>query len=134
MGLSVGADNSGPVDRKDDRKLLQAYIGDDLVVGALQECGIHCDHRLHPACRKSGREGHRMLLSNSHIKKPVGIADVKTLQAHTVLHGRRNSHKLGLFRRKAQHGRGKGICIGRLLPRFFRHTGFNIKRRRSVEL
>ena len=35
MGLPVGADNSCPVDRKDDRKLLQAYIGDDLVVGAL---------------------------------------------------------------------------------------------------
>ena len=79
MSLSVASHQSGPVDGKYHRQVLDAHVMQDLVISPLQEGGIDGDHRLQSAGRKSRRKGHRMLLRNSHVKKAVGIGMAEAL-------------------------------------------------------
>ena len=94
MGLSVGAHKAGPVYGKYDRKVLYAYIMQDLVVCPLKEGRIYRNYRSQPACCQSCREGYRMLLRYSDIEKPVMIHIAEPLEPGPVGHGGRNCHHL----------------------------------------
>ena len=72
MGLAVGADEAGAVDRKAHRQLLDRDVVHDLVVGALQEGRVDRRERLHALGGEAGGEGHRMLLGDADIEAALG--------------------------------------------------------------
>ena len=69
---AIFAHYSTTIYSKDYRQFLQGNIVDDLVEGPLQEGGIDRYHWLVSCHRQSRCKGHRMLLGNAHIKKPMG--------------------------------------------------------------
>ncbi len=44
--LAVGADDAAAIDGEHHRQVLDRHVMDQLIVGALQECGIDRHHRL----------------------------------------------------------------------------------------
>ena len=68
MGLPVGADQPGAVDREAHRQFLDRDIVHDLVIGALQKGRIDRGERLHALGGEAGGEGHRVLLGDADIE------------------------------------------------------------------
>ena len=73
VGLSVTSYQTGTVNGKYNRKILNTYIMQNLIVSSLQEGRIDCHHRLHSTCCQSCCKGNSMLLCNSNIKESVFI-------------------------------------------------------------
>ncbi len=94
MGRAIGPDEPGPVNRKAHGQALDCHVMHDLIVTALQECGVKRAEgfqapRGHP-CRK----GHSMLFGNAHIKAAAREAFGKQVQAGAIGHGGRDRHDL----------------------------------------
>ena len=68
MGLPVGADQPGAVDREAHRQFLDRDVVHDLVIGALQEGRVDRRERLHALGGEAGGEGHRVLLGDADIE------------------------------------------------------------------
>ena len=68
MGRTVGADKPGAVEREAHRQPLDRDVVHDLVVGALQEGRIDRRERLVAFGRKSGGEGHAVLLGDADVE------------------------------------------------------------------
>ncbi len=72
MGRAVGADETGPVDRKAHRQFLDRHVMDDLIVAALQKGRIDRAERLVAFGRQAGREGDGMLLGDPDVEGALG--------------------------------------------------------------
>ena len=81
MGGAVCADDTGAVDGKQYRQILQCHVVHQLVVGALQEGGVNCHHGLDAAAGQAGSKGHRVLLGNADIEIAFGKASLKLHQS-----------------------------------------------------
>ena len=68
VGGAVGTDQATAIDREDHRQILQRHVMDQLIVAALQEGRIDRHDRFQALAGQTGREGHRMLLGDAHIK------------------------------------------------------------------
>ncbi len=71
MGRAVRAHIARPVERETNRQALDRDVMDDLIVGALEECGIDCAEGPHALRRHAGREGDPMLLGDAHVERAV---------------------------------------------------------------
>ena len=119
MRLSVTADKSPPVHCQHYRQLLQTDVVDRLVVSSLQEGRIKRHYRLHPPRRKTCCKRQGMLFRNSHVKEPVRVILLKTVQSGSVCHGRRDRRHLTVMPGNITDHLGKYICIavlGRSIP------------------
>ncbi|CAI8165577.1 MAG: Uncharacterised protein [Synechococcus sp. CC9902] len=67
VGGAIGTDDAGTIQNKGDGKLLNADVMNQLIEGALQEGAVDRHHRLEPFAGHASREGHCVLLSDSHI-------------------------------------------------------------------
>ena len=72
VGRPVGADQPGAVHREAHRQILDRDVVDHLVVGALQEGRIDRAERPVPRRGQPGGKGHRMLLGDADVERPVG--------------------------------------------------------------
>ena len=133
MGLPVASHQPRPVNGKDYGKILDAHVMQDLVVGPLQEGGINRHHRAEAPRRKPGREGHRMLLRDPHVKKPVRIGVAEPLQPGAVRHGGRDGHDPVVALPQLHHHRGKNIGVVGLHFFLQRHAGLHVKGLRPVK-
>ena len=114
MGLAVLTYYTCTVNAKHHMELSDSYIVDKLVVGSLEECGIHCENRRHAHGSKSACKGDGMLLGDSDIKKSVRILEMEELKSCSVLHSRCDSTELVVLFSKshkflAENGR---IAVG----------------------
>ena len=89
MRRAVRADQSGAVDRKPDRQLLDRHVVHDLVVAALQEGRIDRAERLIAFRRQPGREGHRMLLGDADVEHALGEDGFQAVEPGSVAAWRR---------------------------------------------
>ncbi|CDN43885.1 hypothetical protein BN871_DS_00300 [Paenibacillus sp. P22] len=118
MRLAVRTDKARPVDGENDIRVLPANIMDDLVVGALQEGGVHGIHRLHPFHGHRRRHRRRMLLRNADVDHPAGEA-------------RRELHQPGSCRHRRSDRHDALVALGQLDERIAEHLGIH---RRSDRL
>ena len=72
VGRAVAADESAAVDRERDRQVLQAYVVDQLVVGALQERRVNRDDRPQAFAGKARGERHGVLFGDGDVEIAVG--------------------------------------------------------------
>ena len=84
MGWAIRSHQPSPIDSEPYRQPLHRHIMDNLVVGALQERGIDGGKWLAAFCRQPGRERHRMLLGDAHVKAPIWKPLGKFVQARAV--------------------------------------------------
>ena len=68
MGRAIGANQARPIECEQDRQFLECDIVDDLVVGALQKCGVNRHHRLQSITRHSSSDGDRVLFRNGNVQ------------------------------------------------------------------
>jgi len=68
---TVVADETGAIHREHDVELLQAYVVNNLVVGALQEGRVDRRHRLTALQGESGGEQDRLLLGDPDVEVPL---------------------------------------------------------------
>src|SRR5690349_571179 len=88
MGGAVVSHNTAPVEGKGDGQILQADIMEYLVVGSLEEGGIHGKHRPVPLGCQTGRKGDGMLFGDPHVEEALRIFLGKTAEPGTIGHGR----------------------------------------------
>ncbi len=133
MRRAVLAYQPGSVQQQRHVQARHADIVNQLVVGALEEGGIHRKIRLHATSRQPSRQRHRMLLGNAYIHDAPGIALRKVAQPRTGGHGGCDGHnfivRLRHFAQRFRHH----AAIGRQRAFFSRRAGFHIERRRAVE-
>ena len=60
---------------------------DDLVVGALEKCGIDGDHGQQPLAGQARRKRDGVFLRHTDVKETPGMAVLEEVQAGAVLHG-----------------------------------------------
>ena len=92
MGGAVVAGKAGAIQAKEDRKILQADVVDDLVDGSLQEGGVDGTNGAEAARGHSRGEQDRMLLGDAHIKVAGGMGWPEEIEAGTVGHGSGDGH------------------------------------------
>ena len=68
-------------------QLHQIDIMDDLVVGALEKCGIDGDHGQQPLAGQARRKRDSVFLRHADVKETPGMAVLEEVQAGAVLHG-----------------------------------------------
>ena len=90
------------------RHILQAYIMDNLIIGALQERGIDREIRPDARARKARSHTDGMLLSNGHIKKPLREPLCEGGKSRAVGHGGGNGAKPFLLLCQPAHGVSEG--------------------------
>ena len=96
VGGAVGTDNTGAVDGKQHRQVLQSHIVNQLVVGALQKGRINRHHRLGAFAGQTGGKGNCVLLGNAHIEIALRKGLLKRHQAAAFAHGGGNRHQFGI--------------------------------------
>ena len=94
MGRAVGADQAGAIDGEAHRQALDRHVMDDLVVAALQEGRIDRAERLVAFGRKTGGEGHRVLLGDADIEGAVGEGLVEDVDPGARRHRRGDADDL----------------------------------------
>ena len=133
MGLSVASHKPCPVNRENHMQVLNADIVKNLIVGPLQEGGIHCHHRLQASGRQPGRKGYRMLLCDSHIKETIRKHILKPFEACSVRHGRSDRHHLLIPIPELAHHRREDIGIIGLRPLMLRQSRLDLKGLRAMK-
>ena len=68
----IGAHQARAVDSEHDIEVHEGVIDDKLIDGALQERGVHGEHRLAPADSEPRRHASRVLLANAHVDEAIG--------------------------------------------------------------
>ena len=117
---AIGTHQTGTVQRKHDRQVLQGHVVDELVVGALQEGRIDCHHGLQALAGQARGKGHGVLFGNAHVEVTIGEAALELDHARALAHGRRDAHQtwVGLCHiaqpvaehlREGGFGRGAGL-------------------------
>ena len=113
MGAAVCADQSGAVDGKAHRQVLDCDIVHNLIIGALQEGGINRAKWPHSLRSQSGGKGHAMLFGYADVKCAVRMCLREFVHAGAAGHGSGNGHNpwvsIGQFRQRF----AKDILIGR---------------------
>ena len=71
MCRTIGADNTGPVYRKANRKALKGYIVHDLIVATLEECRIDRSERFHALGGKAGCECDTVLFGDTNVEGAI---------------------------------------------------------------
>ena len=87
VGAAIRTDQSGPVDRKAHRQILDGHVVDNLVIGALEECRIDGAEGAHALRGKAGSKGHPMLFGDPDIKGLFGMGLGKSVDASAGRHG-----------------------------------------------
>ena len=90
---AIGTHQTGTVQRKHDRQVLQGHVVDELVVGALQEGRIDCHHGLQALAGQARGKGHGVLFGNTHVEVTIGEAALELDHARALAHGRRDAHQ-----------------------------------------
>ena len=103
--------HTSPVHDKGDWQVLQTYIVDHLVVGPLQEGAVNGRHRLETLQCQPGREGHCVLLADSHVKKALRIESGELAQAGALGHGSSYGNYLVVFLSQPYHGLSKDFGV-----------------------
>ena len=127
MGLPVASHKARPVNGKHHRKVLDAHVMEDLVIGPMQKGGIHRKHRPKPRRSQTGRKGNPMGLRNPHIKKTIREHILEPLQACPVRHGCRDSHQPLIPISHFPHHRRKNVGIIGLAPLLRRQSRLDLK-------
>ena len=91
---------SCPINEDRHGQVLRGDIMDDLVVGSLQERGIHGHDRPGALSRQPRGEGERMLLGNPDVVKSLGKLLGKSRQSGPFAHRRRDGHDPAAFPRQ----------------------------------
>ena len=114
MGLAVLTYYTCTVNAKHHMELSDSYIVDKLVVGSLEECGIHCENRCHTHGSKSACKGDGVLFRYAYIEEPLGILEMEELKSCSVLHSRCDSTELVVLFRKSYKllAENVGIAVG----------------------
>ena len=110
----VGPHQTGPVQRKHHRQVLQRHVVQQLVVRPLQEGGIDGHHRHQPVAGHAGCEGHGVLLRNAHIEVTGGKTLLEFHQPRPLAHGRRDGHQPWLGLAHVADPVGKHLRVGGL--------------------
>ena len=133
MGGAVIADNTGPVDGKAHRKVLNGDVMHQLVIATLQEGRIQRTEGLHALGRQTSREGHRMLFGDADIKHPVRETRLHLVDASAGRHRRSdgNDPVVGLGLGDQAVGEDRSIARG-VAGRLVLRSGNHIEFRNSV--
>ena len=111
MGPPVVADDPTAVHREHHGEILHGDVVHDLIEASLQERRIHRDDRHDALGREPGREGHRVLLADTHVEKPIGKLLKKRQQTGAARHrgGDRNRALVGAQHFTNRVGEDRGV-------------------------
>ena len=133
MRGTVIANHPGPVDGETNRQLLDRHIMHNLIIAALQECGIERAEGPHPLGRKAGGKGHRMLLGDPDIEHPVGKPRPDLVEPGAGRHRCRDrDNPVIRLRRGHQPLRKHRRVAWRVADRFLLRAGNDVEFRNSV--
>ena len=90
MCRPIRADKPRTVDGKAHRQLLDRHVMDNLVVSALQERRVDRRERLVTLRREPCGKRHAMLLSDTHIERPIRELLAEQIEPGPRRHGRRH--------------------------------------------
>ena len=93
---AVVADDAGAVETDDDGKVLEGYIVDDLVVGALHEGGVDVAERLHALGSETCGEGDSVLFGNANVEGTGGHLFHHDVEGAAGGHGGRDADDAGI--------------------------------------
>jgi hypothetical protein len=111
MRLPVIPDNACAIDRENDRQVLQAYIMNYLVVGALQERRVDGhDRDESPGSQASGQR-HGMLLADANVKHSLGKSPGNRGEARSIHHRGTDGHHALILFHQPQHGLAKDLAV-----------------------
>ena len=97
MGGAVSTDQTGSVQRKHHRQVLQCHVVNQLVIATLQKRRVNCHHRLEPFAGHAGCKRHGVLLGNAHVVVSLGKTPVKLHHARAFAHGGCDAHQPGVM-------------------------------------
>ena len=87
MSRAVGSDNASAVENERDRKILDADVVNQLVVGTLKKGAVNGHNGFEAFTGHSARKGHGMLLGNPHIDVLLGNRFLQHVEAGAGGHG-----------------------------------------------
>ena len=90
---AIGAHQTGTIECKHHRQVLQGHIVNQLVVGSLQESGINGHNRLQAFAGHAGCKGHCMLFCNAHIVIAMRVLLAEVHHARAFAHGGCDAHQ-----------------------------------------
>ena len=73
MGAAIGTDEPRAVNHKAHGQVLDRDIVHDLIIGALEECGVYRDEGFKPLCGEAACECDGVLFGDADIEHAVGI-------------------------------------------------------------
>ena len=97
MRRAISAHDASTIQCKHHWQVLQCYIVNQLVVGALQESGIDGHHWLQTLACHACSKGHGVLFCNAHIVIALRILPAEIHHARAFTHGRRDAHQALVF-------------------------------------
>ena len=129
MGRAVGADEAGAVDGEAHGQALDRDVMHDLVVAALQEGRVDRAERLVAFGRKTGGEGHRVLLGDADVEGAVRERLVEDVDAGAGRHRRGDGDDLVVLLGFLDEALAEHVLIGRRV-----RLGLGLGAGRDVEL
>ena len=133
MGRSVFPDNARAVHGKNNRKILQTDIVQNLIVGSLQESRINRHDGRQSFGGQARGKGHGQLFGDADIVKPAGMGLAEFFQPRALAHGRRDGDNPGIGRGQFGHCPAENFRVGRRgVDRRKGLAGFHVKGRDAV--
>ena len=86
----IRSGDASPVEHEGDATSVQGHIHEDLIEGAIEEGGIHRDHRVQAAHRKASRRRDSVLFGDADIEAAIRERLGKTVQPRRIHHRCRN--------------------------------------------
>ena len=96
MSGAVVADDAGAVETEDDGEVLEGYVVDDLVVGALHEGGVDVAERLHALGGETCGEGDSVLFGDAYVESAGGHLFHHNVEGAAGGHGGRDADDAGV--------------------------------------
>ncbi len=113
MGRPIRAHQTGTIEGKTHRQVLQRYIVRHLIIAALQEGRIDGAERFHTIRRQTGREGDGVLFGDADIIGARREDFGETIQPRARRHGGGDGDDLVVDARLLDQFRSENICIAR---------------------
>ena len=115
VGGSVTAHHPGAINGEEHRQALDHHVVNDLVVRALQEGRVDCDHRLQSVTRHSRRDGDTVLLGNADIEVALWELCREALHLRSFAHRGCDPHHSLVDSRHVAQPFTEHLRVGRLV-------------------
>ncbi len=131
---AVVAGDAGAIEHEGDPAAVQGHVHQHLVEGPVQEGGVDGEHRMQARHRHPRRRGHRVLLGDPDVERPLGEGGGEPVQTGGVGHRRGDGHDPVVGPAEPHQLLGEHVGPGRPLADRQRQTGHLVDLADGVEL